>query len=171
MRIFEGSFSSIGATKNTWPSNRSWPTTVSLARFSTLTTRPSARPPAFRSVISTFTLSPFIAEPRSELSGMKMSLLDALNFFLWNHEPVAVAMNDDRSFDKISGGGLVAVSPMLGETSFFDELIQDVFDLLARGRRRIEVFENSVEIGAAIGRFLDVLNEIFGPRISRRRLR
>ena len=80
-------------------------------------------------------------------------------------------MNHDRSFDKISGSRLVAVSAMLGETTFFDKLIQDVFDLLASGRRRFEFFENSLKIGAAISRFLDVLNEIFGTRLPKRRLR
>ena len=33
MRIFAGSFSSVGATKKTSPSNRSWPTIVSRARL------------------------------------------------------------------------------------------------------------------------------------------
>ena len=65
MRIFAGSFSSVGATKKTWPSNRScaddrFPRPFGHADDAAF--RPSA---GFPQVISTFTLSPFIAEPVS----------------------------------------------------------------------------------------------------------
>src|SRR5262244_1163979 len=48
---------------------------------------------------------------------------------------------------------------MLGELSFFDELIQDVFDLPSRGRSRVELFQDVLKVGAAVRRVLDVSNE------------
>ena len=99
---------------------------------------------------------------------MSLSIPELL---LQDDKPITIAMNDDRALNDILCRSFVAISLVVGGTSFFDELIQDVFDLLARGRRRFKLVENSVKIGATIGRFLDVLNEIFGTRISRRRLR
>ena len=128
MRIFAGSFSSVGATKKTWPSKRSWPTIVSRARFSTLTTRPSARPPGLRSVISTCTLSPFMAEP-VRAAGMKMSLSSPSTFSCGNDEAIAIAVKQDRAFDQIPRRRFVAVAFVLRELSFLDELVEDVFDL------------------------------------------
>ena len=89
--------------------------------WSTLTMRPSARPPGFPQVISTCTLSPFIAEP-VRVGGMKMSLSMPSTFFCGNDEAVAVAMQQDRPLDEIRAPALHSGFPCVGELSVFDEL-------------------------------------------------
>jgi hypothetical protein len=79
-------------------------------------------------------------------------------------------MNDDRSLDKISLGCLVSVSAMLSQPAFLYQLIENVFDPLSSGRCGFKFLENPLQVGAAIGRSLDVLNEIFRTRLSRLRL-
>src|SRR5436190_16327567 len=49
---------------------------------------------------------------------------------------------------------------MFGQFAFFDQLIQDVFDLPSRSRCRIELFENALQVRATVRRRLDVLDEI-----------
>src|SRR5206468_1953136 len=75
--------------------------------------------------------------------------LHSWNFLFWNNEAVTITMNENRALDQTPRRRLVAVSPVLREFSFFDELIEDVFDLLARPRRRVEIAKDVLQIGAA----------------------
>ena len=57
---------------------------------------------------------------------------------------------------------------MPGEFAFLDELVEDVFDLLARYGRGIEVFEDPLEVHPAIRRLLNIFDEIVSAEVRLR---
>ena len=69
-------------------------------------------------------------------------------------------MQQNPTFDDIPSRGLIPVSAMLGEFSFFDKLIEDVLDLLPRARGCFEIFKNPLQIHPAVGGLLNIPQKI-----------
>src|SRR5207253_5478539 len=92
----------------------------------------------------------------------------APNFLLWHIKPISVAMNQYRALDQIPLRRLVPVSPMLCEFSFLDELVENVLDLLPRARRRVEVFQNALQVHPAVRGLLDVAEKILFTKVRLR---
>ena len=97
----------------------------------------------------------------SDQSGRYINVaLDALNFLLGNDKSISIAMDENRSFDQIADCGLIPAATMLRQLALFNQLVQDLSDLLARRRRDIEILQNVPEICPAIGRLPDISQQI-----------
>ena len=55
---------------------------------------------------------------------------------------------------------------MLRDLPLFDQLVQDVLDLLPRPRRRIEILENPLEIRPALDRLPNISQQVFFIKIG-----
>src|SRR5262245_33882708 len=70
-------------------------------------------------------------------------------------------MNKDGSFDQNPRRRPVPIAAMLPKFSLFDQLIQNVLDLLARTRSRFEFLEDARQARSAVPGLLDVPKQVF----------
>ena len=92
--------------------------------------------------------------------------VDPVYLLLENDKPIPIPVQHDRAFNEISCRRFIAVSTVPGQLSVFNEFVEDVFDLLARSGRRVEVFQNPGQIHAAIGRSLNMPKQVFLAKVQ-----
>src|SRR5262249_44741137 len=119
---------------------------------SLLDTRDPAFGPAARFAQSDFHFDPIAIHGGTDQSSRYINVtVDPSNFFSRNHKSISITMDKNRAFDQVSRRSLVPAATVFGDLPLFDQLIQNVLDLLACSRRRSEIFKNPPEIRTTVG--------------------